>query len=80
MTAGDFAEVLHRAFDYFRCGGVEGICPLTRLEEDVGVLRGAAHDRTIGSQRSLAMSANQLLVNHGANLIVAEFFNLHHFV
>ena len=51
-------------------GQVKGIPRLARLEENVGILRGAAEDRTVGRQGALAVSFNQVRVDHGTQIVV----------
>jgi hypothetical protein len=52
VAAGAGAELVHHRRHHVGQGAVGGFDPLARLEEHVGVLRGAAHDRMGGRERA----------------------------
>ena len=78
--AGQLGERLHRALDDLRARVVEAIRRLSRLEEDVGVLRRAAQHRAIGRQPALAMREDQRLGDQRAQVVVGELLDLRDFV
>ena len=72
LPAGQRGEALHRAFDDAGHALVERIDRLARLEEGVRILRRAADERMLGVQRARAMGAHQIVVDHRADVGVAE--------
>jgi len=53
---------------------------LARLEEHVGVLRGAAKHRSLRIHAAPAVGQHELVVNHGAKVVVTRKFELEHLV
>ncbi len=78
--AGGLRELLHDLFHDVRAGVVEGITGFAGLEKDVGILRRAADDRMIRAQRARAVLEDSLLVDYGADLVIAEQLDLVDFV
>ena len=65
-------EALHRLFDDGGAGIEPGVAGLTGLEKRVGVLRRAAELRTIRGQRARAVLGDELLIDHEAQVIIAQ--------
>ena len=59
---------------------VEGVAGLAGLEEDVGILGGAAEHGPLGGQRPLPVGMHQLLVDHRPNVVLGELLDLVHLV
>jgi hypothetical protein len=76
MPIRETREPIHRVLNDSRTGAVEWIDCLARLKVDVGILRRAAKDRPIGSQRAVAMRANQFHIDQGAQIVVGKRMNL----
>ena len=72
LPAGPRGEALHGAFDDLGHALMVRIDRLARLEERVRVLRRAADERMLRVQPARAMSAHQIVVDHRANVGVAE--------
>ena len=59
---------------------VERVDRLARLEVDVGVLGRAAQHRAVGRERAAAVGADQLVVDHGAHIVIGQLLDLLHLV
>lgn len=70
--AGDPGEAVHRGQDERGHPRVRGVARLARLEERVGVVRGAAHERAFRIERARSMGAHEIVVDHRAQLCVVE--------
>ena len=51
-----------------------------RLEEDVGILRGAAQNRMIGRKRPLTMLNDSIHINERAHIVFIKHLDLVHFM
>ena len=69
-------EVVHGLLDDPGAAVVEGVAGLARLEEDVRVLRGAAQDGAVRRQGALPVLPDQLVGEHGAQVVVAQQLDL----
>ena len=72
LAAGDPGELVHRVLHDGGGGQVVRIAGFARLEVDVGILRGAADDGTVGGERAGAVGEDQILVDHGAHVVGAK--------
>ena len=79
-AAGQLAELLHGLLHNAGHGVVELVHGFAALEVHVGVLGGAADDRSIGGEGAGVEGIHQVLVNHAAQLLVGDVGNLAHFV
>ena len=70
--AGELAELVHLFLDYVGALLVIGIARLPRLEEHVGILRGAADERPVGVERAGADVENLVVVDHLAHDFVGN--------
>src|SRR5687768_11963123 len=68
--AGERSKLVHFTFHDVRRFQVQGIRPLARLKENIGILRSSAHYRTIRRQRTCAVRCDQLFVHHLENSFV----------
>ena len=75
-AAGAVGELLQRGAHDRRGRGVDRVGRLARLEEDVGVLRGAAQHRAVGAEAALAMPRHGGLVDDRAHHVVAQLIDL----
>ena len=75
-AADDLGELVHGGLDFVGGGVVDGIDGLAHLEEDVGILRGAAKNGMIGRESALAMLEDAIHIDHGAEIVVVEDFDL----
>ena len=73
-------RAVHRRLHMAGHRGVERIGGLAGLEEGVGVMRRATHERPFGGERPGAMGVYQVVVDHGADLFVLEQEERVHFV
>ena len=80
FAADELGELVHRVLHDGRTGQVVRIHRFAALEVNVGVLRRAAQHRMVGRERALAMSAHQIVVDHGAHIVQAELFDLGNFM
>ena len=80
LAAGDPGELVHRVLHDGGGGQVVGIAGFARLEVDVGILRGAADDGTVGRERARAVGEHQVLVDHGAHVVGGKLLDLGDFV
>src|SRR5208337_5012627 len=71
VAAGTFAEAVHHLLHNGGAGAVKGIAGFAGLEENVGILRGAAKHGAIGRQRAFAVLANKIVVDDGVEFVVA---------
>ena len=76
LAAGERRELVHRVLHDGGGGEVVRIAGFARLEVDVGILRGAADDRTVGRERAGAVRGDQFVVDHGAEIVGGELFDL----
>jgi len=79
-TARQFAEPLHRLPHGLWDGVVEQVGCLASLEENVRVLRRATQHWPIGIHRPVAVSSNQIVVDHRADIIGRKLSDLVNFV
>ena len=56
--------------------GIERVDRLACLEEDIRVLGSAAQDGMFGGQGPGAVGADQFVIDHGAQVIVSQLFDL----
>ncbi len=75
-AAGALAEAGHRLLDDPGAGQVEAVAGLAGLEEDVGVLRGAAQDRLVRGEGALAVRGHEVVAHHEAQVVVLEQLDL----
>ncbi len=71
-AAGEAREFVHDVLHDGRAGEIERIAGFAGLKEDVGILRCAAKDRMVRREGALAMSADKLLVEQGADGLVGD--------
>ena len=76
LPAGQPGELVHGGLHDAGHLEVEGVDRLAGLEVDVGVLGGAAHHRVIGGEAAVAVGHHQLVVDHRADVVVAELLDL----
>ena len=80
FAAGDFSEFIHfflnNAFDFF----VEGVGSFAALEENVGVLSGAADNRSFGTQSVFSVESIVDAFEHGFQIIIGKQFDFFDFV
>ena len=69
-TPHEAREFIHLFLDDGRAGFIERVHGLTRLEENVGVLGGAADEGVIRRQGAFPMRLDELFVNHGQHIFV----------
>ena len=79
-AAGLLGEAIHDGLHDAGNRIVEGRAGFARLEEDVGVLRGAAKNRAVGGESVLAEIDKELVIDHGAENVVGEGQNLGDFM
>ena len=79
-AAGLHGKAVHHRLHNSRNRRVERRAGFARLEEHVGILRRAANERAIGRERVLAERDQVLVVDHGADGLVADGQNLAHLV
>ena len=79
-AAGLGGKAIHHRLHNRRNRGVEGRTGLAGLEEDVGILRRAADDWPIRAEGVFAVFENVLVVQQGADGLVANGQNLAHFM
>ena len=79
-TSHDLGELVHLRLHDGRGRVVVLVARLARLEEDVGVLRGAAQDGPVGRHGAGAMRVDQVVGDHGLDVVVGELFDLLHLV
>ncbi|MPM90107.1 hypothetical protein SDC9_137224 [bioreactor metagenome] len=60
--------------------GVVAVASFHRLEEYVGVLRGAADEGRVGREAVVSVFAHEVVVYAGAHGVVGDFFYFHFFV
>ncbi len=80
LAAGQFAKTVEGFLHNTRRGGVVGVHGFAALEVHVGVLGSAAHHRRVGVEAAPAVGVQELVVDHGANLLVGEQGNFAHFM
>ena len=80
FAAGELAEFIHLFLDDFDAGGVVLVDGFATLEVDVRVLGGAAHDGAVGGEAAQAVGVDEVVVYHGAHVVVGQFFDLLDFV
>ena len=73
-------ELVHDLLHDGGAGVVEGVDGLAGLKEDVGVLRGAAEDGAVGAHGAGAVGADQVVVDHGAQVVLGQLLDFVHFV
>ncbi len=71
-ATGEVGEFVHDVLHDGRAGEIEGIAGFASLEEDVGVLRGSTEDGVVRTKSALAMGANELLIEEGAEGVVGD--------
>ena len=76
LTSGDGGETVHRILQNGGYGEVVGIDGLARLEIDIGILRGAAENRMVGREGTLAMLTDELVRQHGAHVVLGQLLDL----
>ena len=59
LAAGELGELVHRVLHDGGGGQVVGVAGFARLEVDVGILRGAADDRTVGGEGAGAVGGDE---------------------
>ena len=69
-TAHQAREFIHLFLNDSRAGVIKAVHGLAGLEEDIGVLSGAADERMIRRQGALSMRLNQVIVNHGEHVFI----------
>ena len=72
MAAGQRGKTIHRALHDAGRRQVVRIYRFPRLKEGVGVLGRAADDGSFGTQPALAVGADEIVVDHGADLLVRQ--------
>ncbi len=80
LSSDDLGKAVHGLLDDCGEGVVKRVHRLAGLEEDVGVLGGAAHHGMFGRQRASAVRVDQFIVDHGAHVVLGQLLDLHHFV
>ena len=80
MAPGELGEFVHGSLDNARNRIVILVHGLAADEINIRILGGAADGRTIRGQGTLAMGNDQIIIDHGADIIHGQFFNLHDFV
>jgi hypothetical protein len=76
----DLGEFIHHGLHFGGGGVVVGVGGLANLEEDIGILGGAAQHGMIGGERALAMLDDAVHVDQGAHVVFIQHFNLIDFV
>ena len=71
-SSGLSGKAIHDILNNRGAGKVERVACFAGLEENVRILRGAAEDRPVGTQRAFTMMADGLVVDHGAKVIIGE--------
>jgi len=79
-TSGKFRVLAHFRLHNFWHGVVILVYPFTALEIGIGVLRRSANGRLFGSESPLAMSGDQIVINHFVQNIEGDFFNFLEFM
>ena len=79
-TAYDLGKLVHDRLDFIWAGVIVGIAGFPRLEEDVGILRGAAQHGMVRRKRALPMLKNAIHVDQGAHVVFGEDFDFVFFV
>ncbi len=79
-AAGLAGEAVHDVLHDGRAGEVKGVAGFAGLEEDIGILGGAAQDGVIGGEGALAMGADGFLIEQGQDGLVRDRNNLIDFV
>ena len=80
VTAGQRGELVHLLLHDARAGGVERVARLARLEERVGVLRGAAQHRLVRREGAAAVGGDEAVVDQLAQVVVGQLLDLRHLV
>ena len=80
LAAGDAGELIHRVLHDGGGGQVVGVAGFARLEVDVGILRGAADEGTVGGEGAGAVGEDEILVDHGADVVGGKLLDLGDFV
>ena len=75
LTAHDSRELVHHVLHDGGAGQVVGIDGLARLEVDIGVLGGAANEGMLGRERTGAVCAHQLVVDHRLQVFHRELLD-----
>jgi hypothetical protein len=72
LPAGALAQLRHQLLDHDRHPGIERVDRLPGLEVCVGVLRGAADERPLRRQRTVAVLPNQRLRHQVSQIVVVK--------
>ena len=80
MPAGDFGELVHHFLHNGGSGGVVWVDRFTRLEVDIGILRGAAQDGMLRGECSCSMGTDQVIVQKEAQFFIRKLEDLGYFV
>src|SRR4030095_16196606 len=78
LPSGYFGELVHRLLNNLRSLQIKRIRTLSRLAENIGVLRGAAHHGVVRRQGARPVRLHQPVINHGSDLFVRKLLNLHY--
>ena len=73
---GQLREAVHRLAHDVRAEEVEAVAGLSRLEEDVGILRGSPQHGLVGRQRAEPVGGDRLFVQERLQFLVAELLDL----
>jgi len=76
LPPDDAGELIHRLFDDGGRRIIVLVAGLAALEIDVRVLRGAADDRMLRVQGTCAVSGDQLVVDHGPQVLDRQLLDL----
>jgi hypothetical protein len=76
VPAGASGQFVHDLLDDARYGEVVGVACLSRLEEHVRVLRGAAHDRMLGGHPSRPVRHDVVVADECPQVVVVERVDL----
>ena len=80
VPSDDLGETVHRGLDDVGDRVVIEVARLAGLEEDVGVLGGAAQDRLVGIEPPFPVSENTVDGDHVDDVLITELLDLVHFV
>ena len=80
LTTGEGGEFVHRFLNDTGNGVVRRVASFARLEEDVGVLRGSAHDRVRRIEGAVAELLDEIEIDHRANRFFRKLFEFADFV
>ena len=80
LAAELLREAVHGPLGDVGSSFVVGRSAFAGLEEDVGVLGGAAHDGGVGAEPVVSVVAHEVVVDEGPHVVVGDEFDLHLFV